>query len=165
MKLIPFDASFEGKNKVLNIKQRMLESEGPQILRWLIDGAVMDHALGNDEIPVPTRVSAATKDYRAEEDTLAEFVADTFEDAVDGGESTREVYDAFKKWCIWRKDKRMGNWSQKFFNNLMIGRGIKKSETNGRPKFRGIQFKPMNETSWRRESGAIDYSSDYEREP
>ena len=162
MKLIPFDANFDdGREKILDIAMLLLKEEGPQILRWLIDGAVMDHALGSGKIPLPKRVSDATSDYKGEEDSLAEFTADTFDAAPDESESTREVYDAFKKWCVWRQDKRMGNWSQKFFNKLMAARGVRKSESNGRPMFRGLKFKPLSETAWRRESGYYDGDGRY----
>lgn len=162
MNLIPFDANFEGAKEILDIKQMLLDEEGPQILRWLIEGAVRDHALGNKHIPKPKRVRDATEDYKAEEDVLAEFVSDTFNVVPDGGESTREVYDAFKKWCLWRKDKRMGSWSQAFFNKLMVERRVRKSKSNGLMTFRGIQFRPMSETGWRRDSGFFDGDSRYD---
>jgi putative DNA primase/helicase len=73
VRLIPFTHVVPEHRRDPDLAARILAAEGPAVLGWAVRGAmtVLDGGLGD-----PTRVLAATEDYRISEDTLASFVRD-----------------------------------------------------------------------------------------
>lgn len=162
IRLIPFEARFEGSKEVLNLRDKLLAEEGPQILRWLIDGAV--RGANGAPLPTPGRVVDATAMYREDEDILAEFVNETFDLHDDYAEKTTEIYDAFIKWCAYRRESRMSKWTSMHFGKKMSERGFRRMRSSNARKLRGLQFKPISATPWRQQaaqqgSWERDYSS------
>src|SRR5579872_7285155 len=68
LRLVPFVVSFEGRqDKTL---QQTLLSEGPGILRWLVDGCL---AWQRDGLPEVDAIREATASYFRDEDTVGQF--------------------------------------------------------------------------------------------
>jgi len=94
IKLIPFNAVFEGTTRDEDMSEKLLEElEG--ILIWAIDGCVLWFEDGLQECD---EIDRATKRYRDEEDTLERFVSDC--SIKDGGEiGAKEFRAEYKLWC------------------------------------------------------------------
>lgn len=101
-KLILFNQSFKepgecGSNDLPKDKdlESTLLSEYPGILNWLVNGC-LDYR--RDGLQEPREVTAATKQYRDENNPLIEFIEDCC--VVDAGASTKvgALYDAYKEW-------------------------------------------------------------------
>jgi len=70
IRLIPFEARFEGENDEKDLEEKLL-AELPGILAWAVRGCLEWQQRG---LEAPARVRAATEDYRADSDPLAEFI-------------------------------------------------------------------------------------------
>jgi putative DNA primase/helicase len=100
MALIPFLHTVPVEARDPELEDRLVHDEGPQILRWLISGAVdyLRHGLA-----VPEGVRAATAAYAADQDTVGRFV----EQCCDLGPPGQQTYampsaklrGAYEKWC------------------------------------------------------------------
>lgn len=93
--LVPFLVTIppERRDKSLSDK---LKAEGPQILRWAIEGALqwLDKGLN-----VPAKVAAASTEYMDDEDTLGQFLIDETAKDPAGFVTTTDLHDRFKFWC------------------------------------------------------------------
>lgn len=93
--LVPFLVTIppERRDKSLSDK---LRAEGPQILRWAIEGALqwLDKGLN-----VPAKVAAASTEYMDDEDTLGQFLIDETATDPAGFVTTTDLHDRFKFWC------------------------------------------------------------------
>lgn len=93
--LVPFLVTIppERRDKSLSDK---LKAEGPQILRWAIEGALqwLDKGLN-----VPAKVTAASTEYMDDEDTLGQFLIDETATDPAGFVTTTDLHDRFKFWC------------------------------------------------------------------
>ena len=92
VRLIPFVRTFPINRRL----RPELEAEAPGILRWAVDGCLAWQREGLDP---PAAVVAATDQYRAESDVLAEF----FEGGCDLSDPTAETgaMDLFKHYVSW----------------------------------------------------------------
>lgn len=86
----------EEQDKLLATK--LVRFEGPGILQWMIAGA--QRVLENGTLTEPESVVVATKEYRNEEDHLAQFVSDTVFVNAYSNVSGAELYAAYKAWCM-----------------------------------------------------------------
>jgi putative DNA primase/helicase len=93
IKLIPFDVSFEGREET-DLEERLL-AELPAIIRWAVEGTKKWLAEGLNE---PDSVLEATKEYKEDEDDLAEFISEKC--VVGRGTSVKasELYKAYYNW-------------------------------------------------------------------
>jgi P4 family phage/plasmid primase-like protien len=93
--LVPFTVivSPERRDKSLPDK---LKAEGPEILRWAIEGAQqwLNHGLD-----VPEKVAAASIEYMDDEDTLGQFLIDETATDPAGFVTTTDLHERFKFWC------------------------------------------------------------------
>lgn len=96
VRLIPFEARFEGANDNKNLGAELRE-ELPGILRWAVEGCQAWLAEG---LGLPERVKAAVEEYRGDEDELGAFIADRIEDAPDAATChKKEVFAAYESWA------------------------------------------------------------------
>lgn len=129
IRLIPFEAVFEkGKNADETLPEK-LAAEKPGILAWLVAGAMEWHLGGLQD---PAEVLAATEGYRAEMDTLGDFIA---EHCVDGDDaftvSSRDLFDAYLRW---HKDAIGGEaLTQTAFGLKLRDRGYRNEKSKSGP--------------------------------
>ena len=95
MRLIPFEATFEGANADKEIENK-LKAELPQILGWAIKGCLKWLEEG---LEMPYEVEQATKSYRQEMDIIESFLQDCVKMAPNGREKANDVFMAYKKWA------------------------------------------------------------------
>jgi len=153
IKLIPFNARFEGKADTKDIYKILLEEEGPQILRWMIEGAVMQASLR--ELPIPTAVVDATAEYKEDEDVLADYIGENLVADPDATINTSDAYDALVRWARYRHDRRIERWSRQHFGKKMEERGVRRITLKGYRVFRGYKLKPVSECPWREHGGSV----------
>jgi putative DNA primase/helicase len=98
LRLVPFVHEVPEEKVVEDLQGTLVRDHGPELLAWVISGAVEYAAAGLLE---PGSVKAATAEYAQEQDTVAQFVASSCR--VGGGDHVaikisklREVYE---QWC------------------------------------------------------------------
>ena len=87
-----------GKERITDFAQRMIEAEGPQILQWIIEGAMDFWRLGC-QIPKPAAVLAETAAYLAAEDWMQNFLNDRCELDKSYAVKAGGLYSAYRAWC------------------------------------------------------------------
>jgi len=121
VRLIPFEAQFLGANRDVTLPAA-LALELPGILAWAVRGCLtwQDHGLG-----APAAVLAATSAYRAESDTIGQFITERC-DLRPGAEIGAGVlYDAYVKWAVDSGEKPVSNT---LFGRNISERGYKKDD-------------------------------------
>lgn len=95
IRLVPFTVTIPPEEQDKSLPSR-LRAELPGILAWAVRGCLEWQRTG---LTNPEAISAATKEYREEMDTLAGFIADCC--SLDDGEecSSKELYRAYTEWC------------------------------------------------------------------
>lgn len=71
---IPFNHVVPEAERVPDLHELLLKTEGPAILGWAVQGAV--EVLANGGLKTPDSVLVATEEYRTSEDSLASFVGE-----------------------------------------------------------------------------------------
>lgn len=95
MRLIPFEATFEGASADKQIENKLKE-ELPQILGWAVKGCL---AWQKEGLEMPTEVEIATKAYRQEMDIIESFLNDCVKIVPNGREKANDVFLSYKKWA------------------------------------------------------------------
>lgn len=99
MRIIEFNRIVPSELVVDNLGHRLVESEGPGILQWLVDGA-KQYFNGKDlQLNGPQRVRLATQDYEESEDSVGRFLKDC---CVIGSEYRvlqPHLGKAYRAWC------------------------------------------------------------------
>jgi putative DNA primase/helicase len=99
IKIIPFEARIADDERIPQSElQATFDKERSGILNWMLAG--LSDLLQYERIPVPAAVTQASADYRAEQDTLAEFIAEcTAAAAADARVPKQALYAAYRGWC------------------------------------------------------------------
>jgi putative DNA primase/helicase len=100
--LIPFERKFEGEADDKDLPAA-LRAELPGILSWVVHGAVAWFKEGR--LRPPDVVIAATKQYRDEQDVLAEFIRECCEVENHFEVSVKQLYQAYRAWAEERGEK------------------------------------------------------------
>jgi putative DNA primase/helicase len=97
MCFMAFLEQFIGKRAKKGLKEDLLAAEGPGILQWFVEGAVIYYAEG---LKVPAEVSAATDSYMREQDVRGRWIAECI-DTTDAQAKTyvRDLFDSWKYWA------------------------------------------------------------------
>ena len=138
--LLPFERQFVENPTVENERlidydlPEKLKAEFPGILAWAVRGCLKWQAEG---LQPPERVRAATTNYRAENDTIQQFIVDAC--LVMAGVRIRsgELYAAYQKFCT---DEGLEPESQTAFSKQMKAR-FKAERTMSARWFIGISLK------------------------
>ncbi|GIG63670.1 hypothetical protein Lfu02_80420 [Longispora fulva] len=129
LRLIPFTKVVPEERREEGLADRLVDTEGPGILAWIVAGAVDALAGGLRD---PDSVKAATDDYAAEEDSLARFVDDRLH--IGGGDlvrtATAEVRQAYEAWCAEEGERAIS--SQMFGRELRSRYGVTVARSHGR---------------------------------
>ncbi|NUS54727.1 MAG: hypothetical protein HOV66_07675, partial [Streptomycetaceae bacterium] len=98
--LLPFVHTVPPEKRNPHLEDQLVDQEGPQILQWIIDGAV-DYL--REGVTAPDSVTAATAAYATDQDTVARFVADCLELGPAGAQgysvASSSVRTAYERWC------------------------------------------------------------------
>jgi putative DNA primase/helicase len=100
--LVPFTVSFVDQPVAPHQRPRdkkiseKLKKEASGILAWLVQGCLEWQEVG---LQPPSKVLAATREYRQSEDTLQDFFDDCCILAPQAQVKAGELYEAYKDWC------------------------------------------------------------------
>lgn len=133
MRLIPFEASFEGKKDDKDRAEK-LRAEYPRILGWIVRGAMKWQKEG---LNVPTEVSLATEEYRTEMDIVASYLAERAKLDPNRMEKASDIYKDYKQWALNGGEYLM---SQTKFG-LEMGKKFKKRTAYGCAYYCGLELK------------------------
>lgn len=126
IRLIPFTQCFEGRAD-RNLKD-VLKSEYPGILAWMVDGCLEWQRRGLDP---PPSVRAATEQYRAESDPIADFLRDRCATDLELTARAGELYLAYQSWALKQGLKEREQLTATRFGRLMGQRFPKDSDRDG----------------------------------
>ena len=126
IRLIPFTQCFEGRAD-RNLKDA-LRPEYPGILTWMVDGCLEWQRRG---LEPPQSVRAATEQYRAESDPIADFLRERCATAAELTARAGELYIAYQSWAIKQGLKEREQLTNTRFGRLMGQRFPKDSDREG----------------------------------
>jgi putative DNA primase/helicase len=95
---IPFNHIMPEADRIGNLKELLVAEDGPAILSWMVDGAVL---YGKHGLSDPPAVTAATREYEQSTDSVGRFIEE--EVIVGGGEHMKvrvaDLKDAYERFC------------------------------------------------------------------
>jgi phage/plasmid-associated DNA primase len=100
-----------------------LKAEGPGILAWIVRGCLEWQKAG---LAPPAAVIAATKEYRNDEDTVGQFLAECTERLPEEKTERKALRQAFDAWCEERGDSATMN--ARNFHEALLERGIQEAK-------------------------------------
>jgi putative DNA primase/helicase len=134
IKLLPFTVEIPPEERDKHLKQK-LRAELPGILAWMVRGCLDWQKTGLRE---PEAVKTSTQSYKAEMDSVANFVEDVCELRPDGEATSKDLYDRYRKWCSEHGEEPV---SQKQFGKELVKRGLENKKISGNRGWRGIGFR------------------------
>ena len=135
--LVPFAQTIPKEERDPELPQK-LKDEWPNILRWMINGAVKWQERGLD---VPTSVQSASDEYLESEDVLGEFISEHLDTTDMGSVKTSDLFDRF---TAWQRDAGISQtWTSKAMTQALKERGLIPTRlTGGTRGFSGVALKP-----------------------
>jgi putative DNA primase/helicase len=125
IKLIPFTVTFADDKQDKNLPDKLREeSEG--ILAWAVRGCLEWQAKG---LLPPDAISAATADYRTEQDPIGRFINERCLTIGTIRVKFSDLYAAFEEWC---KDGGEPCVSKKLVGEYLQNRGYERKVSNGK---------------------------------
>ena len=111
IRMIPFNRYFKPEERIKNLGNTLVESEGPAILGWLVKGCLEWQRIGLAE---PKKVLDATMGYRTGQDVMEAFLSECCNRwqgdhplATTAREKTRDLYDCYANWCKTSGEKKV----------------------------------------------------------
>lgn len=138
MRVIPFEQSFVGREDHKLPERLLANLEG--VLAWAVEGCALWIAEGLHD--VPSAISKATEEYREEEDTIGQYLAERCEIGSFETVTLSDLYADYKRWGVARGDDRWA-FSYKAFNKKIREHGVEQrlvGKDNTRSWF-GIELK------------------------
>ena len=93
--LVPFEASFQGDNRVIDMEER-LKDEWPAILGWMVDGCLEWQKQG---LNPPKIVSEATEHYFTNQDMLSEWRAECCDAGAGKWETPTRLFASWREFA------------------------------------------------------------------
>lgn len=96
---VPFTVNFEELGVAeLRLSERIIREEGPGVLRWLVEGCIMCFKEGLGRCAT---VDEATREYKGEQDTIAQFLKEKYEVLTDESNKIKkgDVTGVYTAWC------------------------------------------------------------------
>lgn len=135
--LVPWQVTITPTKMDRRFHLKLVEAEGPGILRWMVEGA---QAYLTEGLELPEQLAEATEDYREEADEVGAFLADwcTFGDML--SEAGSVIHKAFLEWTLENGgDTKLANNS---FAERLKRHGLSKGKGRDRRRWIGVQLTP-----------------------
>jgi len=139
IKLIPFLRAFDPVQADKGLLEK-LKAEAPGILNWLIEGCL---AWQKDGLKVPAAIERATREYEAESDPLAPFLADCCEMGPGFKVIKGELCGAYQGWCAANKERPV---SRNAFAEKLKSRGFGEGSTGSARFWTGLRRRTTDTT-------------------
>lgn len=156
MRLIPFEATFEGKNDDKGLEERVL-GELPKILWWAVKGCL---EWQKDGLGMPERIQKATLEYQEEMDVVKSFLKDCAISDKNGKERAQDVFAEYREWA--RSGNEWGGMTQTKFG-LEMSKMYKKRNISGYVYYMGLSLKSRKQP-YVYNSGKIERKEDAEED-
>ena len=127
--------TFKPENPDLALSET-LKAEAPGILQWALDGCLMWQAQG---LEMPKVVKDATADYFADQDPLAQWLAERCERDVRAQAASS---DLFGDWATWSETRGEDPGSGKRFSAALEQQQFKKTRSSKGVIFHGLRLRP-----------------------
>jgi len=132
IRLIPFTVTIPDDKQDKDLPDK-LKKELPGILAWAVEGCLRWQAEG---LGYPDEVKAATEEYKAEMDVLADYIAEYCVVSSAAKAQATALYNSYREWAEGSGEKP---FSQKLFGTMLSERGFdKRRGTGGRVWWYGI---------------------------
>lgn len=132
--LVPFLVTIPPERRDKGLSDKLM-GEGPQILRWAIDGALQWLESG---LCVPAKVAAASTEYMDAEDTLGQFLTDETHTVAGHFVSAQDLHIRFAQWC---EGQGLKAWTQLTLIKEIRSRGFEPAKSNGRRGLKGLKIR------------------------
>ena len=141
--MVPFKVAIPKDEIDRNLEEKLL-GEGPAILQWMLTGVEQWLEMG---LAPPAAAIKAVEDYRADQDSVGEFIknccvrTDDSEDPATGrayAEKAADLYAVYKKWC---RPEGIEPMSHRSFGIKLRARGLDGCRIDGHRQWKGIQIK------------------------
>lgn len=132
--MVPFNMTIPPEKRDRNLSEKLM-AEGPEILRWAIDGALHWRERGLD---VPAKVAEASNEYMDEEDTLGQFLRDETVTDPNGFETSAKLHVYFRLWC---QRQGLREWTQRTLSKELKSRGFLADRQSGDRGFTGLKMR------------------------
>lgn len=120
IRLIPFNVQIPESERDKHLDDK-LKAEADGILTWAIEGAVTWAAEG---LTQPAAVVRSTSSYRAEQDTLGDFLDERCHLAEGAWATVGQTFEAYTAWCVANGERTRSNrWLTQQLAARGIGRG------------------------------------------
>lgn len=137
IRLIPFQHQFPVNPTLAD----ELWQEAPGILTWAVRGAL---AWQQDGLQAPEIVMAATKEYEADSDDLAAFLAEATEPDAQATVSARDLFEHYKAWAEWHHIPDRERLSQAKFGRKLAERYERLRDRTTGVSYRGLARRPWS---------------------
>lgn len=135
MVLVPFTVTIPPEQRDPDLQRKLIEEEGPQILQWAIEGAVM---WKRDGLGIPASVAEASREYMDDEDVCGQFLKDKTEKDGTAWTSITALHRSFSDWA---ESVGLNPWSLRTFRKDIVTRGYQPVSRNTGNGFLGIRLK------------------------
>ncbi len=96
LNLVPYDFIVPLENRDKYLVDKLVNEEGPAILRWMIDGCLMWQ---RDGLAPPEAITTATEEYLKSEDTIGRWIDDCCEKDANAFSSIDELWKSICHWA------------------------------------------------------------------
>jgi P4 family phage/plasmid primase-like protien len=140
--LLPFNRVFAPHERDKNLLDT-LKTEAPDILAWMVEGAMRWGERGLSE--VPASIETATAEYRIDMDIVGSWVTDNILVDARQEESASRVYADYKNWSL---DNGLKPSSSKLLGRRLSERGFTTRKSNGKTFYQGLTLANTNAGAW-----------------
>ena len=143
MILIDFTVKFQGAAIKHNLDKRILATEAPGVLRWMVEGCLKWQRDGR--LTIPARIEAKRASYRKETDILGQWISERCE--LDPMAVTRQavLFENYRHWMM--QENHRGAGSGTTFGRKLEGRGFPRGENDKGRIVQGLRLKAAG-LSW-----------------
>lgn len=138
LRIVPFEVVVPPDQRDPDLPEKLF-SEGPGILRWMVEGY---RAYLVEGLSAPQLVENATSNYRESSDMLGLFLAEHCTVQQSAWVQSAVLFDAWKRFCE-AENIRAG--SQKSFSTALQDRGYDKTKSHGSMVWQGIGLRSDND--------------------
>ena len=119
---MPFEVKVPEEDWIDDLDDLLFDAEAAGILNWIVDGCRLWLDRG---LVVPDKVRAETKLYRAESDSLGEFLAARTEAREGATIQAKRLYEAYEGWC---QENGVDPMTRTLFGRKLVERGVRKDK-------------------------------------
>ena len=131
LKAIPFEVTIPAEQQDKKLSEK-LQSEAPQILKWMIEGCIAWQREGLQE---PSKVIEATKEYRTDSDQVEQWIE---EKCLVGGNYSGKASELLESLNEWANASHHPQQNQRWLAKRLVDKKFTKARTRQGVMYHGI---------------------------